>query len=71
MIISSRAISVHDRLLNRAHSAGEDFNLLLTRYSLERFLYCISISEYKGQFLLKRALLFDLWFDSPHFLVTL
>jgi len=66
MIESSKAISVHDRLLNRAHLTGEDFNLLLTRYSLERFLYRISISEYKGQFLLKGALLFDLWFDSPH-----
>ena len=64
--MSNRAISVHDRLLNRARSAGEDFNLLLTRYSLERFLYRISISEYKDQFLLKGALLFDLWFDSPH-----
>jgi len=66
MMESSRAISVHDRLLNRAHATGEDFNLLLTRYSLERFLYRISISEHKGQFLLKGALLFDLWFDSPH-----
>lgn len=45
MIESSKAISVHDRLLNRAHLTGEDFNLLLTRYSLERFLYRISISE--------------------------
>jgi len=66
MIESNKAISVHARLLNRARSTGEDFNLLLTRYSLERFLYRISISEYKGQFLLKGALLFDLWFDSPH-----
>ena len=59
-------MSVHDRLLYLAHSTGEDFNLLLTRYSLERFLYRISISSYKSQFLLKGALLFDLWFDSPH-----
>lgn len=66
MIESNKAISVHARLLNRARSTGEDFNLLLTRYSLERFLYRLSISEYKGQFLLKGALLFDLWFDSPH-----
>lgn len=66
MIESSKAISVHDRLLNRAHSTGEDFNLLLTRYSLERFLYRISISEFKDLFLLKGALLFDLWFDHPH-----
>lgn len=62
----SKAISVHDRLLNRAQAKGEDFNLLLTRYSLERFLYRIAISEYREQFLLKGALLFDLWFESPH-----
>jgi hypothetical protein len=66
MIESNKAISVHARLLNRARSTGEDFNLLLTRYSLERFRYRLSISEYKGQYLLKGALLFDLWFDSPH-----
>jgi hypothetical protein len=29
-------------------------------------LYRLSISEQRGQFLLKGALLFDLWFDVPH-----
>ena len=43
-----------------------DFNLLLTRYALERMLYRLSISKQRDQFLLKGALLFDLWFDIPH-----
>ncbi|MCX7027689.1 MAG: nucleotidyl transferase AbiEii/AbiGii toxin family protein [Spirochaetes bacterium] len=65
MTPDGRAISVHDRLLNQAHAAGEDFNLLVTHYALERFLYRISMSVYKDRFLLKGALLFDLWFDTP------
>jgi hypothetical protein len=33
---------------------------------LERLLYRLSISTWSDQFLLKGALLFDLWFDQPH-----
>ena len=60
------AASVRARLLNRARETGQDFNLILTRYALERLLYRLSISPHAGQFLLKGALLFDLWFDIPH-----
>jgi len=60
------AASVCARLLNKARTEKLDFNLLLTRYALERMLYRLSISEQRGQFLLKGALLFDLWFDVPH-----
>lgn len=60
------AASVRARLLNRARQTGQDFSLILTRYAIERLLYRISISEHAGQFLLKGALLFDLWFDIPH-----
>lgn len=62
----ARAASVHARLLKRAKKRGEDFNLLLTRYAVERFLYRLSVSPAREQFLLKGALLFDLWFDVPH-----
>jgi hypothetical protein len=58
--------SIRDRLLNKARAEKLDFNLLLTRYALERMLYRLSISEQRDQFLLKGALLFDLWFDVPH-----
>ncbi len=60
------AASVRARLLNRARETRQDFNLILTRYALERLLYRLSISAYANQFLLKGALLFDLWFDVPH-----
>lgn len=58
--------SIRDRLFNKARAEKLDFNLLLTRYALERMLYRLSISKQRDQFLLKGALLFDLWFDVPH-----
>lgn len=61
-----RADSVHDRLLQRARQQGEDFNLLLTCYALERWLYRLSVSDQRASFGLKDALLFSLWFDEPH-----
>ena len=45
---------------------GEDFQLVLDRYAVERLLYRLSISPHREQFLLKGALLFALWFDQPH-----
>lgn len=60
------AASVRARLLALAGQRGEDFNLILNRYAVERFLYRLSISEDRDRFLLKGALLFDLWFDVPH-----
>jgi predicted nucleotidyltransferase component of viral defense system len=58
--------SVRARLRNRAKEDGADFTLVLTRYALERILYRLSISDHHDHFLLKGALLFDLWFDVPH-----
>ncbi len=57
--------SVQARLLNRARSEGRDYTQVLTRYGLERLLYRLSISPHAENFLLKGALLFDLWFDVP------
>ena len=51
------AASVRQRLLNRARERGEDFQLVLTRYAVERFLYRLSRSPYAGQFVLKGATL--------------
>lgn len=58
--------SIRARLLNQARLHNMDFNLMLTRFAMERLLYRLSISEWSEQFLLKGALLFDLWFDQPH-----
>lgn len=62
----NRAASIHARLLAKAKERGEDFNLVLGRYATERWLYRLSVSPAREQFLLKGALLFDLWFDQPH-----
>lgn len=62
----NRVASIHARLLERAKRDGVDFNLILARYALERWLYRLSISQARGEFMLKGALLFDLWFDVPH-----
>ena len=62
----NRVASIHARLLERAKRDGVDFNLMLARYALERWLYRLSISQARGEFMLKGALLFDLWFDVPH-----
>lgn len=66
MTVRNIAASVRAKLLNRARDSKQDFSLVLTRYALERLLYRISISPHHEAFLLKGALLFDLWFDIPH-----
>lgn len=58
--------SVRSRLKNIAVKEGSDFNAVLTRYGLERLLYRIGASDFSNQFLLKGALLFNLWYDMPH-----
>lgn len=55
------AASVRQRLFNLAQERREDFGLVLTRYGLERFLYRLAQSQYRDQFILKGALLFELW----------
>lgn len=60
------AHSILQRLLNRAKANEEDFNFLLSRYGMERFLYRLSISSYNERFLLKGASLFLVWMGQNH-----
>ena len=60
------AASVRQRLMNVARAQKEDFQLILTRYALERLLYRLSQSKYRDVFVLKGAMLFQLWGDQPH-----
>lgn len=60
------AASVRQRLLNLARNQGEDFQLVLTRFVLERLLYRLACSNYQDQFILKGAMLFSLWGGMPH-----
>jgi hypothetical protein len=60
------AASVRQRLLNLARERKEDFVLLLTKYGLERVLYRISQSKHRDAFVLKGALLFELWTEQRY-----
>ncbi len=60
------AASVRARLLNVAKAQSVDFNQVLVRFALERFLYRLTQSEHADRFVLKGALLFTLWYDMPH-----
>lgn len=62
---ANRAASIRARLKNRVDATGSDFNLLLTRYGLERLLYRLSISVHAPNFVLKGAMLLALWYDVP------
>ena len=65
MTLTNLAASIRAKLLNRAKAQGADFNLILTQFGLERMLYRLSVSPYAQRFLLKGALLFNLWHDLP------
>jgi hypothetical protein len=57
---------VKQRLLNHARLAKKDLNRILMKYALERVLYRISQSPHKEVFILKGALLFELWTKEIH-----
>ncbi len=58
--------SIHARLAQRRAKTGEDFNVLLVRFTLERLLYRLSRSQHREQFILKGAMLFALWEPTLH-----
>jgi hypothetical protein len=58
--------SVRARLLNLAKERNQPFELLLTRFAHERFLYRLSISRRRERFVLKGAMLMTAWLDDPH-----
>ncbi len=64
--VKNVSASVRQRLLNLARARGEDFQHVLVRYAIERLLYRISRSSQGHRFVLKGAVLFSLWSDSPH-----
>ena len=60
------AQSVHARLLSYAHQTKDDFNMILSRYASERFLYRLSKTNYSDRFILKGASLFLIWMRKMH-----
>jgi predicted nucleotidyltransferase component of viral defense system len=60
------AASVRRRLTDLARKQGEDFQLVLTHYVIERLLYRISRSPSRDEFVIKGAMLFRVWTDQVH-----
>lgn len=58
--------SVRQRLVNLSRETGQNLELLLTRYAIERLLYRLSHSPHRDRFVLKGAVLITTWFDNPH-----
>jgi hypothetical protein len=65
-VTAGKAASIHARLKNLSDARGGDFNRILERYAIERWLYRLSRSEARERLFLKGAMLFDLWFEAPH-----
>jgi hypothetical protein len=58
--------SIYQRLLNLSRGRKEEFQFVLTRYAMERLLYRLGESKHRGKFVLKGAMLFQLWTKQPH-----
>lgn len=59
--LSNLPASVHQRLLTLARTAGDDANVILSRFACERLLYRLAQSQHAGQFVLKGAVMFLVW----------
>lgn len=55
------AVSIRQKILNKARSEKRPFGELLQYYAMERFLYRLSVSKYSNKFILKGGLLFRVW----------
>ena len=64
--LTNLAASVRARLLNIAHARREAFDYILARYAGERVLYRLSQSAYSDQFILKGAMLLEIWRRRPY-----
>ncbi len=64
--ITNIAGSNRAKLLALARERGEDFQFLLGRWMVERFLYRLSQSAHKDDFVLKGAMLFLAWDGQMH-----
>ena len=64
--VKNLGASTRARLLQISQRTGQPFDLVLTRFALERLLYRISISPHAQRFVLKGAMLLMTWLDDPH-----
>jgi predicted nucleotidyltransferase component of viral defense system len=64
--LANVAASVRQQLLGLSRERREDFQLVLTWYAAERFLYRLAQSKHSEQFILKGAMLLNVWMDRSH-----
>lgn len=64
--IKNLGASVRARLFQVSKTSGQTFDLVLTRFALERLLFRLSQSPHANRFVLKGAMLMMSWFDAPH-----
>ena len=55
------ALSIRQRLLNKARETGRPFNDMLQYFAIERFLYRLAKSPHVGKLVLKGAVMFTAW----------
>jgi hypothetical protein len=60
------AASVRARLTDQARSRGDDVQLVLLRFAIERLMFRLAQGKYRDQFILKGAMLFSLWAPVPY-----
>jgi hypothetical protein len=58
--------SVRARLMNVAKQNGEAFDLVLDRFAIERLLYRLSQSKHREPFVVKGAMMFQVWSNLMH-----
>ena len=58
--------SVRQQLANLARERNVDFGLILVKFGLERILFRLSRSRYRDVFILKGALLFEVWTEQRY-----
>jgi len=63
---ANMAKSVKYRLLNIARQEGRVFDVLLVRFTLERLLYRLSVSEHRDRFVLKGGMLVTVWVEDDN-----
>ena len=63
--IKNIGASVRARLLRISKEKGQNFELILTRYAIERLLFRLAQSPHADRFVLKGAMLLMTWFDEP------
>lgn len=59
--IKNMGASIRQRLKNKGRELKQPFDQVLRRYAIERFLYRVSQSEYRDQFILKGAQMLIVW----------